>query len=56
MATWYWFVIAGVAVVVIGGTIYVLTRPADDEAEMEEGKEADKAKDLSDLKLEDLAD
>ena len=31
MAAWYWFVIAGVAVLVIGGTIYVLTRGGDEE-------------------------
>ena len=40
MAAWYWFVIAGVAVLVIGGTIYVLTRGGDEEeaAAIEEGK------------------
>ena len=31
MAAWYWFVIAGVAVLVIGGTIYVLTKGGDEE-------------------------
>ena len=31
MAAWYWFVIAGVAVLVIGGTIFVLTRGGDEE-------------------------
>ena len=40
MAAWYWFVIAGVAVLVIGGTIFVLTRGGDEEeaAAAEEGK------------------
>ena len=40
MAAWYWFVIAGVAVLVIGGTIFVLTRGGDEEeaAAAEDGK------------------
>ena len=47
MATWVWFLIAGIAIVVIGGTIFILTRGGDEEEAAAMEKEMRSLEDLA---------